>query len=265
MRRLVAPRLLAVLVVPPILALAACGDGGGGAGATTGGSDSRPTGATDIVASRRYQGGFVPVGSDEVSLPDVVVYGDGLALAPTQDGRVLQVRLTDAEVDTLLDDLLDTGLADLPARVEPEGGAAVMDAPDTVLTMAAGDEQHEVAANALDFDELGYPAGLRQASTLLTALGDRVRAEGEPWTSERIKLVATGPAGGGDSLTWPASVDVPAELLTGTVTTTSSTTLAGADAEAVVAVLGSQHFFQQVELPDGTLVSLAWRPLLPHE
>jgi hypothetical protein len=265
MRRRVAPRLLAVLVIPVVLALAvvACGDDGGGD--TSGGSGSRPAGATDIVASRRFQGGFVPVGSDEVSLPDVVVYGDGLALAPTQDGRVLQAHLTEAEVDALVNDLLDTGLADLPARVEPEGGAVVMDAPDTVITVAVGDEQHEVAANALDFEELGYPAGLRQASTMLTALGDRVRAEGEPWTSERIKVVATGPAGEGDSLTWPAAVEVPADLLVGTVSTTSSTTMDGADAEAVAAVLGTQHFFQQVELPDGTVVSLAWRPLLPHE
>jgi hypothetical protein len=250
--------LVALLAAGAVACAGASGDDNTAGGAV-------PDGARDLVALREVAGGFVPMGYDQASLPDVAVYGDGWVYAGTDDGRLYRLELGRDGITAFVDDLARTGLAELPAQVEPEGGLGIADAPSTYLSVWSDGALHRVGAYALDAPEMQYPASLRTADGLLVDLGHRAVREGDEWRPDRLRLVAVGVPAPTDAVDdWPDAVPLPDALdaVSAETVTVADVTDAASTSALLDAFAGRRPV--NLRLPDGP-VTLLWRPLLPHE
>jgi hypothetical protein len=254
------------LVLPAFFALLAAGAVGcSGSSSGDSGGPAVPDGARDLVAMREVSGGFVPMGYDQATLPDVAVYGDGWVYAGTDDGRLYRLEIGRDGVTAFVGELAGTGLADLPEQVEPEGGLGFADVPSTYLSVWRDGGLHRVGASGLDVPEAQYPASLRAADGLLVDLGHRTVREGDEWDPDRLRLVAVGVPAPTDAVDeWPDAVPVPDAL--GAVSADTVTVADVTDAATTAALLDAFAGRRPVNLrlPNGP-VTLLWRPLLPNE
>jgi hypothetical protein len=179
--------LLGAFVITPALAVlaAACGDPDAapadtgplntdGAGTTVPGTDApvsstyvHSTDADAAVIRLGYEGGFVMPGTIFVSLPTLLVSGDGRVFRPgattlEYPGPLvspLGVRtITEAGVQRLLGIADTAGLLATPPNYEPVQ-MNIADAPDTVLTLTVDGQtyRHQAYALAMDADADGNP------------------------------------------------------------------------------------------------------------
>jgi hypothetical protein len=257
--------LSAVVAVPVLAALAACGDpdqvsvgtdptapetGPGSVPGTTPGTSpaagiAHPTAADDVVLKLSYEGGFVPAGYAFVNTPSLLVSGDGRvftqgavpAIFPGPLLPAVLVRtITEAGIQALLGVVNDAGLLAEPP--DYSGGDNVADAPSTVLTINADGGSFVHGAYALGIDSPEGPARQKLLDAT-TALGDVEKAAGaanlgpdEAFvpTSYRFQARVVDPTELTSQDPAPTTVDWPA---TAGVLLADSTTCARVEAGAV--------------------------------
>ena len=152
-------RLPVATALAAVMTLSAC------AGADAPGSAPTPGGtqdATDDALDPRlpllqieHSGGFVLMGTDFASVPELTVYPDGAAIThgpqiaiypPPALPNLLRQDLTDADVDALVAAARDAGLLD---AVPEYGQPPVADAPTTFVTLRVDGRELVHAAEAL--------------------------------------------------------------------------------------------------------------------
>lgn len=171
--------LSAALVAPVLAALAACGDPDQVPADTTPGTTgiAHPTGADDVILKVSYEGGFLPAGLAFVNTPTLLVSGDGrvftqgvvAAIFPGPLLPAVQVRtITEDGIQSLLAIAQAAGLLATPP--DYTGGDRVADAPNTVVTINAGNGSFAHSAYALGIENPEGPArkALLDAVTALT-------------------------------------------------------------------------------------------------
>lgn len=149
--------LSAVVVLPIVAALTACGDPGAAPLATEPTVAetipasvpppvliAHPVGPDDVVLKLSYEGGLVPAGYDFANVPDLIVTGDGRVFhaapfstpypGPLIENIVVR-RISEDGTQALLRFASDAGLLATPPVYEDRHNVA--DAPDTVVTVNA--------------------------------------------------------------------------------------------------------------------------------
>lgn len=289
-------RLPAVLLAAA-LGLAACGPSGANPQPTaspTAAPTARasglahPTGAKEIVLRFDEAGGFVPVEWLAAHVPWFTLYGDGRAVfvsaptvvEPAPDGVMTGIplrtaRLSEAQIqDLLLFALTEGGLA--LARTEYQN-PLVADAPSTIFEIHADGDSRTVTIVALGMDaEPGPDSAIKAAFVKLAELlrdFDKGGSLGsQPYIPIAYRAVlndATG-AQGVRIREWPWKDLTPADfafpadpntlqLRTRVLTPAEADTIGVKGFEA--GIVGGVF----LTAPDGTLYSLALRPLLPDE
>ncbi|MBO3749656.1 hypothetical protein J5X84_26555 [Streptosporangiaceae bacterium NEAU-GS5] len=255
-------------VLAAALVSASCGTSDTYVGSSTGTASATPMGSAMTsdgrpVAVWRLDGGFTPPGVQAIRPPRVVVYGDGQVIADA--AHTLQ--LSPAEFADLMA-ALGKDLAGQPATVTPSPGTpAVADAPTTVLGVRAGDGPiHEVSIGALDQTMGGYSAEILDARDRMGRLADRVTAEGQAYTSPRVRLVAEDvPGAEGTIHPWPEGVPEPPA----TSAPVRVSDLSDAAAETVARMVPrdpEQPFsWPTFRAPSGASLNVSWRYLMPGE
>lgn len=226
----------------------------------------------------QHAGGFVPIGFDFATVPQLTVYSDGTAVVhgpvpaiypPPALPNLMAVDLSDEDVAALLAAAQEAGLL---AEAPDYGQPPVADMPATVVTLTVGDKTYEHRAEALDIgtDELAGLEGLaegsieaREALIGFIAIATETvggAGEGEPLPIEAFEVMARPGAGAGaeapDPLAWPldlALTDVG-----------DCTVVEGEDAQTLVEALrpaSTPAAFEQ----DDEVLDVWVRVLLPHE
>ena len=264
------------------LSLAACGDDSPAAPADTlpapgttapGSAFEHPTGADDVVLRIASVGGFVPVETAFQNLPTVLVAGDGrlivtgpvIEIFPGPLLPNLQVRtITEAGIQELLGLAAEHGLF---TQREYDGPTNVMDAPVTVVEIAAGGSVYDHRAYALGI-EGGEPtddeARRALAEFVAAATGDFLVDNPElgpeqPYTSDTFLVQPTVVNDLSGYEIEPTVTDWPAELepLVGGACTEVPASVVGemfaAANQLTLFTSGDQQF------------SLAVKPLLPDD
>jgi hypothetical protein len=293
--------IVSALLVPVVLATAACTSGGAAASATPGDTSgatpeptpaqqgiAHPTGAGEIVLRFDESGGFVPVEFTLSHIPQFTLYGDGTVVfvstgtptQPTADGAwagapLRTARLTEEQVQALLEfALTDGGLAVAKAEYN---NPLVADAPTAVFELHADGTEKTVSVVALGLEaEPGPDAGVR---TALTGLGDRLRnfdqsgtLSSDPYQAPAYRgvLLDADGAVGVNTRPWPwadlgiddfAAPEDPNAFQQRTRVLTP-------DEAAAVGVQGYENGIQSgvyLSSPDGKVYSFVLRPLLPGE
>lgn len=192
--------LLAATVAVPLIAVvaAACGDDSlepaASSGDTTesGSSTPPPTGIdhpndpTAAVLRVAYEGGFMVAGSDITFPPTLVISGDGMVYTP--GATTLQfpgpmvlpigVRpITEAGIQRVLETARSAGLVSTPP--EYPRNDMIADAPDTVVTIAAGGGVFVHRAYALGIEEAESDPGRAALQTFVRAVSDLAAVAGE--------------------------------------------------------------------------------------
>lgn len=276
--------------------LAGCASLGAGGG---GGTDVEPGDGGDTTADPAdpaapvlevaHGGGFVPVGYDFSSVPQLTVYADGLAVVP---GPMIEIfpapalpnlrahQLDDADVDELIALAREAGLL---AEVSSYGTPPVADAGATTVTLRHDGRTWVHSAEALGFLEAPVEDGgvqpdlagvTAEEAEARQALWDFVEAaqglvtaapeeayDVEAWAvmGAEVDESTLAPAEDGmerQRLAWPLSTPVPSEMQCVVVDGEEAATLTAALAEANAMTLWES----------GDALHEAWfRPLLPHE
>ena len=207
---------LAAMVSAPTLAalLAACGDDsvvspatapdGTSPGTSTTMAVSSgipyPTGADDVVLRYGYEGGFVAAGTIFISVPTLMVTGDGRVIEPgattaIYPGALLpsmfERSIDQAGIEALLSAAQKAGMLASPPDYQLPDGIGVADAPDTVLTINANNAQYLHRAYALGMadDPSSTPARVA-LSDFLGTLGNLTDVVGAEHLGEPAPLVA---------------------------------------------------------------------------
>jgi len=215
--------------------------------------------ATTTVAEWLEAGGDTSAGWLAIRASRLIVYADGTAIADAN--RTLA--LTRDELTDLVGRLRQ-GLAGLDAHVKSRGAELVMDATTTVLRVRLADGGvQSVDAYALSLDtDLDYPGRLVAATNLMKEMRQRVADHGTAYTANAVRVVAELGGGGTSVPEWPATVPVPSGA-------SGVYVLDRTEAAPVVAQwpTGSTdgYAWPEARLPDGTIVAVAWRYLLPSE
>ena len=238
------------------------------------GSIEHPTGALDIVLQLRVGGGFVPVEWAFIESPTFTLYGNNVAIyRPAGDPGELTDPLpsyacsvlSPKQVDALLLLALDeSGLRDADERY---ANPYIVDTPNTTFTVTADGVEKVVVVEALGFeDQAPDPEARARFEALAATLSDfdsQVRSSApydvplyramlsEPWIEEA-----------GAAAPWPWD-GLPADLFGDDLDAIASLTPEQV-AEVATVPNGGQGYIL-LEAPDGTLLSLAIRPLLPDE
>ena len=232
------------------------------------GAIAYPTGADDAVIRFGLEGGFMPAGAAFVSLPNLLVSGDGRAFSPAAitleyPGPLVMpmtVRsITDAGIQTLLAAADTAGLLAPPPSYEAPMNVA--DAPNTVVALQTNDGSFVHSAYALGFgiDEQGNPveessperAALYEYTQLLgnleAAVGaDQLGAE-EIFVPTEYRLLAM-PAVEADLAGMdpaPAIVDWPESTGLDLATAAECARISAEDAGTVFADARSNTYFRQ--------------------
>lgn len=184
--------LTSLAVVPLAAIVAACGDPNeqpvttepttpGTTPVTAPTGIVHPTGADDVVLKVSYEGGLVPAGYFFASVPALLVSGDGRAFSSgpvpaIYPGpllpNILVRSIGEDGVQSVLRIAADAGL--LASPPDYSGGDNVADAPDTVVTINAANEQfvHSAYALGIGQPESASRQNLLDAVNRLTALSD---------------------------------------------------------------------------------------------
>jgi hypothetical protein len=166
--------------------------------------------------------------------------------------------------------VLSRDLSGQPATASPRPGAPViMDAPATVLGVRSGDEMKTVTVPAMEESASSkpYSADLYAARDRLAVLLKRVKAQGSPYTADRVRLVAESVSSArGGVRPWPDDVPPPKRSREPGAVTED---LAGVAARKVVRFI-PRATAQRDEWPvfrssAGRLLRVSWRYLLPGE
>lgn len=286
---------VSVFLLVAALALAACGASGGSptpppvgtsgptpAPTTDPASIEHATGALDVVFQLEQGGGFVPIGFFATQAPQFILYGDGTVIfrdftaAPPVNDKVgaltpyLIADLSEPEVQAFLRfALADSGLGIARASYNPGN---VADAPSSMFTVKAGGLDKVVSVEALGFENPQSPdSAILKA---LAALGERISnfatsVSGEtPWAPAQWRGILT-PNGFGPAVVWPWKDITPADFVQPADPNAPQFpihTLSAADVEAL-GLTGIEGGFANLPItgPDGTLYTLALRPILPGE
>jgi hypothetical protein len=245
-----------------------------------------PTGATDIVLRYDVAGGFVPVELSVGHVPQFTLYGDGrvvyasaAAQGSTVDGVSTGARLRTAVLgEPQVQDLLKFALLEggLGIAVGPYDTAGVADAPTTTFEIHADGNDKLVSAYALGIEGNGPAvailASLARLAGRLSAFDGGGVLGGAPWqpAAYRAMLIDAGGVTGVRVRSWPWP-DVPQAGFrvdpgdTGPQVRKRVLTVAEAQALGVSGFEGGILTGFYVRLDDGTVASLALRPLLPDE
>jgi len=214
-----------------------------------------------VVASYKVAGGLVPSSWRLFDEPGVVVYSDGRAVT----GASRTLTLSPTEVSDLVRGLRGE-LAGFGPVATPATDIQVVDAPSTTFAVRTdGGDLRSVSAYALGVQS-GYDRRLVAAKHRMDALDQRIRREGTPYTSDRIRLVAEVRPDGGTARAWPDGVALPPPSSDGSGVRVGD--LTGAAAAAVVAALGEVApggMWPLLRTGDGTVYAVNWRYLLPDE
>jgi hypothetical protein len=227
-------------------------------------------------------GGFVPMGFLVTQAPQFTLYGAGTVIFKQLDTRMgmpagvqamlpfLTVQLDEPAVQELLRFALETG--HLATAGDHYDNSMVADAPTTLFTVHAGGVQKVVSVYALGIEaNPGPEAADREAFSLLARR--LVNFQQEPGLGSttaydpsfyRLTLMA-----GGEPvitpLDWPWADVRPADFQAGTVTSRLEAILDRDHVAKLLAVPNGGHAGVWVTAPDGSVVQVGVRPLLPDE
>lgn len=233
-------------------------------------------------------GGFVPMGYDFRSVPDLTVYADGRVIVHGPQIEIwpppalpnLQVeQLSDAELEALITAAMDAGLL---GEIPDYGQPAIADAPSTFVTLVFDGREYVHVANALGLGEGGAwlgddvgpgDVGLTQEQLdaritlqgFLTDVYDAVGAtgDGEPYEITAFAIQAwAAPDLEGDLEFEPQVLPWPLE--TSLADVTECIVVDGADAEVLLETLAGANLETRYS-QDGAEYQVFFRPLLPHE
>jgi hypothetical protein len=245
-----------------------------------------PTGAAEVVLRYDVAGGFVPVEFSVGHLPQFTLYGDGRVIFPgasdvsgvpadgvATGGRLRTVMLTEPQVQDLLKfALLEGGLG---VATGPYDATGVADAPTATFEIHADGNDKTVSAYALGIDATGADLPMRAR---LSRLADRLSAmesggaAGAPWepVAYRAMLLDASGVTGVKVRAWPWNDVAQAAFRTdpaanGMPIRKRVLTPAQAQAIGVTGFEGGILSGFYVRLDDGTVATLAVRPLLPDE
>ncbi|GAA0510903.1 hypothetical protein Ade02nite_45680 [Paractinoplanes deccanensis] len=217
------------------------------------------------IVSYDEGGGFVPAGYEQARPPQLVVYRDGTAIADAEK----RLRLRGEAVDGLLRHavrvLREPGNGKL---LLGPGDPQIADAPTSHFEARWRGRTLRLDAYALTaYREFGgYAKPTYDLYDELMACRAGVRRRGVAHRPDAVRLVAVLAGGGAVSETapWPAGVVRPSF---GADDWWSSRDLRGQRARAVVRGLPRRDVWdwRSYRLPDGRVVSVTWRRLLPHE
>ncbi|MEQ4715546.1 hypothetical protein [Nonomuraea sp. B19D2] len=223
--------------------------------------DERP-GSRQVVALLRDGGGYIRPGFKAIEPAEIIVYGDGLAVADA-DRRL---RLTPADVSVLVRSLRKH-LINQPPSPTPSGSRIYDATTATLGVWTGGRTLRTVSAYALHQGYPGdkrYPDSLYHAQETLTTLADRVRREGTGYSTDRVRLVAEQLRNEKAKMTWPSQIPEPAKA-EGDVLVRN---LTGGQARAVIRSVarhkgpGGWPFYRDSH---GRVFAMTWRFLLPSE
>lgn len=265
-------------VAAAVVVLAGCGRSTGTVGTPP---PSRPTGASDVVVQVTTAGGNLPPDVGLGAVPGLTVLGDGTvitpapvpaiypgpALAPLQAARV-----DGATVDGLVRKAGELGLLGGPLQF---GRPAVMDAPDTIVTITAGGTAHRHVVYALGINDGldgGRPAGgvSRQEAanrgaikTFLTAT-EQLPPGRAAWTPAAVAVYVLGDYSPDPTLPQPAREWPLARPPATTGAPRPCTLVEGADLAALLDAL-SRANARTPWVIGGRPLAVAFRPVLPGE
>ncbi len=238
------------------------------------GSIDHPTGALDIVLRMQVGGGFVPIEIAFLESPTFTLYGNNVAIfRPATDAGDLTDPvppyacsvLSPQQVDHLLTFALDEGgLRDADERY---ANPFIVDTPNTAFTVDADGVDKVVVVEALGFDEQAPdPEARARFGALAAALSDfgsQVEAS-TPYDVPLYRAMLTEPwiEEPGEPAPWPWD-EQPGDLFGDGLDVIA--TLTPEQVAQVTSVPNGGQGYILLETPDGTLVSLAIRPLLPDE
>lgn len=266
-------RTLLLAAAAATLATAACGQ----AEPTTSTPSRQPvaTGAGP-VASWQLTGGYSAAGVLALRPPRLVVYPDGQTVADA----AYRTDLTADEVTDLVGDLADQ-LREPSATRRPSNPPSIVDAPTTVLTVRTPDASYSASADGLDElrEERGYSDQLYAARDRFDAMHKRIVGAGQPYTAERVRVVAEevppdAQSGGtanprasaGQVRPWPAEVPVPdKEVAPGTRVADLDGERARVAVRALDRDLDLNGAWSAYRTGDGRTLRASWRYLLPNE
>ncbi|MFI7639028.1 hypothetical protein [Nonomuraea sp. NPDC049400] len=223
--------------------------------------DERP-GSRQVVALLQDGGGYIRPGFKAIEPAEIIVYGDGLAVADA-DRRL---RLTPADVTALVRSLRKD-LVSQPPSPTPSGSRIYDATTATLGVWTGGRTLRTISAYALHEGYGGgkrYPDSLYHAQETLTTLADRVRREGTGYRADRVRLVAEQRRGEKAKMTWPSQIPEPAKA-EGDVLVRN---LTGGQARAVIRSvarhkgLGAWPLYRDSQ---GRVFAMTWRFLLPSE
>lgn len=236
----------------------------------SGGTTSRTTARATIppgtapVACWALDGGSTPAGLLALRPPRLAVYRDGQVIADA----AYRSDLPAEDVATLITRLADD-LHGPEAAKRRDGVSPGSEAPTTVLTVRSTRGNFSARAVALDElrDREGYPSSLYDARDQLGTVHERVVSAGQPYTAERVRLVAEydrrTPA---EIRDWPQAVDPPADAVASGV---HAVDLSGDAARNVVRSLvrdlDLNGAWPAYRTADGRVLCATWRYLLPDE
>jgi hypothetical protein len=251
------------------------------------GEIAHATGPTDLLLQYEEGGGFVPIGFIVTQAPAFSLYGDGTVIVrdpsggapPGGDGIAREAAFRVARLDEeLIQRVLDVAInrARLDIAAETYENPFVADASTAIFTVKAGglDKRVEAYALGLEAEGLSDP----EIRRLLAELAEDLRGfelgsglEFEDWVPDRYRgsLLEDGAAGGGAPRPWPWETIQPEDFTVpgpDLFPNFPRRTLSAADVEQL-AIVGLEGGAQNIQLtsPDGTVHTLALRPLLPNE
>jgi hypothetical protein len=284
MSRLRAARSMPAIVL--LLVLVACAEPSGTTSAPS--VAELPADDDALVLQVAFTGGFVTPETLAARLPVASVYADGRALV---EGPIAEIypgpawpnvqvlELGPERVQQLADRALAAGVADTADLGRPP----VADVPSTRFTLrtAAGTHVREVYALATETPDGGLTAQQEAARRELRNLFDELAglaagaagdAAPRPWTPDAVAAVVRPWTASDEDIAaglapqpvpWPGPA-LPGDPL-GALPGLTCVTATGEEATAVVAAARTANTLTPWSAADGTLWSVTFRPLLPHE
>ena len=238
------------------------------------GAVAHPTDPLDIVLRMQVGGGFVPVEIAFMESPTFTLYGNNVAIfRPAADPGDLTDPLppyacsvlSPQQVDELLTFALDEGgLRDADERY---ANPFIVDTPNTAFTVDADGVDKVVVVEALGFDDQAPDPDARarfeSLAAVLSDFGSQVDVS-RPYDVPLYRAMLSEPwiEDAGAPAPWPWADD-PADLFGDGLDVIA--TLTPEQVAQVASVPNGGQGYILLQTPDGRLVSLTIRPLLPDE
>jgi hypothetical protein len=249
------------------------------------GQISHPTGGTDIVLRMEQGGGFMPMESNLVQAPQFTLYGDGTVVfkpmpgenAPFMGGTWepwLTGKMTEDGVQALLQYALGTGRLANAKEVYEDNMCA--DCPTTWFNVNAGGVEKLITVHALaealpGQGDAADRSGMNQLAQLLNNFETEAQAGTvenlaayEPQVYKVVLLEAMGGQPSSEPLSWPWNDLTPADFPSGDEAG-GIRMMTSEEVASIAEVPNGGASGIWVEAPDGELMQMAARPLLPDE